>query len=89
MIDELRPLSDSHLILKAAKLDNLVLLPASQLPFKDDWQQLANELPLGSTLIVLPEQESAQRRVLKTVAHRLEAQGRSVRTTTTRDLRQV
>src|SRR4051794_8587430 len=37
--------------LKRAKFDNLALVPASLLPFKATWQQLANELPTGSTLI--------------------------------------
>jgi len=31
--------------LRKAKLDNLVPVPASQLPFKDHWQKLAKQLP--------------------------------------------
>lgn len=41
--------------LRRAKLDNLALVPASLLPFKAKWQRLANDLPEGNILIILPE----------------------------------
>ena len=34
------------------RLDNLILMPASLLPFKAEWQ-VANNLPRGNVLIVL------------------------------------
>jgi hypothetical protein len=40
--------------LRKAHLDNLAIVPASLLPGKAEWQALANALPAGSTLIVLP-----------------------------------
>ncbi len=65
--------------LQKAKLDNLVLVPASLLPFKAEYQQIANELPRGTTLIVLPEDDAAQRQRLESVAATLQAKGRPVR----------
>jgi hypothetical protein len=41
-----------------AKLDNLALVPASLLLYKDPYQQLANDLPTGNILIILPEKEN-------------------------------
>ena len=64
--------------LRKAKLDNLALVPASLLPYKEQWQQLANELPSGSTLIVLPTSETRQRQTLEQVASGLRAKGRMV-----------
>jgi hypothetical protein len=43
--------------LQQATLDNLVLVPASLLPYKAVWQQLANDQPPGTTLVVLPKTE--------------------------------
>lgn len=34
-----------------ARLDNIAIVPASQLPFKDIWQEVANNLPQGSVLL--------------------------------------
>jgi hypothetical protein len=35
-------------------LDNVAVVPASLLPFRAHWQNVANELPDGEILIVLP-----------------------------------
>ena len=35
-------------------LDNVALVPASLLPFKSVWQSVANRLPQGDVLLVLP-----------------------------------
>ena len=67
-------------VLRQARFDNLVLIPASQLPFKDAWQHLANKFPEGTTLIVLPERESPQRATLMKVAHGLMRSHQAVRT---------
>lgn len=40
--------------LRRAKLDNLALLPASLLPFKAEYQAIANQQAPGTTLVVLP-----------------------------------
>jgi hypothetical protein len=65
--------------LKRAKFDNLALVPASFLPFKATWQQLANELPTGSTLIILPASTSPRSEALERIRASFEAIGRSVR----------
>ena len=65
--------------LQRAKFDNLALVPASLLPFKATWQQLANELPAGSTLIILPTSTSPRGEALERIRASFEAMGRSVR----------
>ena len=64
--------------LKRAKLDNLVLVPASLLPYKAEYQAIANQQPPGSTLIVLPSSGNRQRSTLEHVASGLRAKGRTV-----------
>lgn len=66
--------------LRRAKLDNLAPVPASLLPFKAQWQPLANRMPQGGVLICLPSAPSPQRRVLQTVTALLQAKGRRVMT---------
>jgi hypothetical protein len=44
--------------LRKAKLDNLVLVPASLLPLKGRYQAIANQEVAGTTLIVLPASDS-------------------------------
>ena len=43
-------LSKPPAALRKARLDHVVLVPASQLPFKEHWQKLANTLPTGPVL---------------------------------------
>lgn len=62
-----------------AKLDNLTLVPASLLPFKREWQRLANELPQGGVLICVPTQEDKRRQTFIAVARRLRDKGMRVR----------
>jgi len=40
--------------LREARLDNVALVPGNLLPYKDQWQAIANELPEGSVLICMP-----------------------------------
>jgi hypothetical protein len=61
--------------LMQAKLDNLVLVPGSQLPFKAKWLELANALPHGSTLVVVPSRACPERTVLQVVVSSLQAKG--------------
>ena len=68
-----------HRAIRKAKLDNLALVPGSLLPFKKEWQQLANSLPEGSTLIILPSSDSSARRTLEKVSSSMKAKGRQVR----------
>jgi hypothetical protein len=65
--------------LRRAKLDNLALVPGSLLAFKEAWQKLANELPEGTTLIILPK-DSSPRKTLERVSSLMQAKGRPIRT---------
>lgn len=56
------------------KLDNLALVPASLLPFKAQYQAIANDLPTGEMLIIRPVTEKS-RRVLDAVSDLLKAKG--------------
>ena len=73
--------------LHKAHLDNLAIVPASLLPDKAEWQALANALPAGSTLIVLPGKPGAARTALERVSRSLSAHGSRV-TTIEQDERQ-
>jgi hypothetical protein len=66
--------------LKRAQLDNLALVPASLLPYRDEYQAIANQQPPGTTLVVLPTGDSLPRRTLELVASQMQQQGRSVKT---------
>jgi hypothetical protein len=57
---------------------NLTILPGSLLPVRALCQQLADSLPAGTVLVVLPERDGPQRAALETVALLLAAQGRRV-----------
>jgi hypothetical protein len=65
--------------LRRAKLDNLALLPANLLPFKAEYQAIANQQAPGTTLVVLPAGDSLSRRTLERVATRMQAKGQRVR----------
>jgi hypothetical protein len=65
---------------RRAKLDNLALVPASMLPYKAEYQAIANQQPPGTTLVVLPPSGSRQRQTLETVASGLRAKGQRVAT---------
>ncbi len=61
------------------KLDNVALVPGSLLPFKNEYQQIANRLPKGEILIVLP-QELGKRRAFEQIAALLLQQGKAITT---------
>jgi hypothetical protein len=65
--------------LRKAKLDNLVLVPASLLPLKGEFQAIANQQPAGTTLVVLPAGDSLPRQTLERVASRMQEKGQLVR----------
>jgi hypothetical protein len=60
------------------KLDNLTLVPASLLPRKADYEAIANDLPHGEVLLVLPPGESPERTTMLRVAQLFRAKGRHV-----------
>ena len=60
------------------QLDNIALVPAHLLPRKAEYQTLANELPCGDILVVLPPPESRERPTMERVAQLFRAKGRHV-----------
>jgi hypothetical protein len=64
---------------KGVKLDNLALVPGNLLPYKAEYQEIANGLPQGGILIVLP-QELKQRRAFEQTAALLLQQGKRIAT---------
>ena len=63
---------------RRVRSDNLALVPASLLPYKAEYQAIANQQPPGTTLIVLPVDDSLPRRTLELVASRLKAKGQRI-----------
>ena len=60
------------------RLDNIALVPAHLLPRKAEYQALANELPTGDILLVLPPADSPERATMRRVAETFRAKGRRV-----------
>jgi hypothetical protein len=60
------------------KLDNLTLVPASLLPRKADYEAIAEQLPRGEVLLVLPPADSPERMTMQRVAQLFRAKGRRV-----------
>jgi hypothetical protein len=60
------------------QLDNLTLVPASLLPRKADYEAIANDLPRGEVLLVLPPADSPERDTMQRVAQLFRAKGRHV-----------
>ena len=65
---------------RKARLDNLAVVPASLLPFKEQWQDVANSKPEEHVVSVLPEMENRPRSVLERVAAELRKKGHEVMT---------
>ena len=63
---------------RKARLDNLAVVPASLLPFKEQWQEVANSKPGEHVVIVLPTVEKRPRNVLERVAAELREKGHEV-----------
>ena len=60
------------------RLDNITLVPAHLLPRKAEYQALANDLPRGDILVVLPPPDSRERPTMERVAQLFRAKGRHV-----------
>jgi hypothetical protein len=63
-----------------ARLDNLVLAPASLLSNMATYKAAANRLPRGQVLMVLPSSEGAPRRALQSAATHMRSHGHLVTT---------
>jgi predicted DNA-binding WGR domain protein len=64
----------------AVQVENLALVPANLLPHKAHYQQLANQLPPGAVLVVLPDSDTPERQALQQAAARFLAKGHPVTT---------
>ena len=60
------------------QLENITLVPAHLLPRKAEYQALANELPTGDILLILPPPDSRERPMMERVAQLFRAKGRHV-----------
>jgi hypothetical protein len=60
------------------KLDNITIVPASLLPFKSIWQEIANNLPQGSVLICHSPANTKQKKLLDNIFSNLKSKGKSV-----------
>jgi hypothetical protein len=60
------------------KLNNLAVIPASMLLYKAQWQAMANGLPQGTVLVVLPRGKGTARQSAQMVVRYLRAEGHAV-----------
>ena len=70
-------LTEPPAAVKAARLDNIALVPASLLTSKDSYQNVANTLPNGSILLVQTA-SPRHKRILEKVASFLRTHSRQV-----------
>ena len=71
------------------QLDNITLVPAHLLPRKAEYQAIANDLPRGDILVVLPPADSRERPTMERVAALFRAKGRHVTVLTEERLESV
>lgn len=58
------------------KVDNLAIVPTGLRPYMKEWQAVANRLPEGGVLIILPAStKKPQRKTLETLRTLLRARG--------------
>lgn len=79
-------LTQSPKSVRRAQLDNLALVPASLLLFRSEWQRLANQLPQGEVLMILPEAQSASRKSMESTAQKMRSKGQRVNMLTIKQL---
>ena len=66
--------------LRKATLDNLTLIPGNLLPFKTQYQRIANALPAGEVLVILPSGDRPVRKTFQSVVDLVRAKGQRVTT---------
>jgi len=81
-------LTEPPAAVKAARLDNIALVPASLLTSKDSYQNVANTLPNGSILLVQTA-SPRHKRILEKVASFLRTHSRQVITLPVERIRQT
>lgn len=61
-----------------ARLDNIAIVPTSQLPFKNVWQKVANNLPQGSVLLYRFPENKSYLQIMNRVRELFEEKGHRV-----------
>jgi hypothetical protein len=61
--------------LRKARMDNIAIVPASQLPFKNVWQKAANNLPHGSVLLYRFPENTTYLQIMNRVRELFEEKG--------------
>lgn len=87
VIGSLPKLAPPPKALRKAKLDNLTLVPGNLLPFKAKYQAIANDLPAGEVLVILPAGDRPVRKTIQTVVDLVRAKGQRVTTVSAEQLR--
>jgi hypothetical protein len=64
--------------LSHARLDNIAIIPASMLPFRQALQELVNNLPEGAVFLCHSQENTRQRRLLERVGQAFREQGHAV-----------
>jgi hypothetical protein len=64
--------------IRRARLDNIAIVPASALPFRDSLREIISDLPKGGVLLCHTGQNPRQERILKSVAERFRNLGHAV-----------
>lgn len=58
--------------------DNITLIPASQLPLREEWAKIAHGLQAHDVLLVVPAGETPLKQVARALVPQLRARGRHV-----------
>lgn len=58
--------------------DNICLIPASQLPFRRHWETVANSLPSGEVVLVVPKAETPIKHLARQLIPQLRARGHHI-----------
>jgi hypothetical protein len=77
MIKQYRFINPPQALRNAAR-DNIILVPASALPFKAQYQKIANSLPKGSVLLCHSVESTGQQKLLETVGILFQKRGHRV-----------
>jgi hypothetical protein len=74
---------------RGVRLENIALVPASLLPYRRQYQALANTLPHGTVLLVFSRRQAKQRQLLVRLASGFAAHGHQIATRTAEEVRRA
>jgi hypothetical protein len=72
--------------LSHARLDNIAIIPASMLPFRQALQELVNDLPEGAVFLCHSQENTRQQKLLERVGQTFRQLGHAVRHISTEQL---